>query len=135
MRFGRGRVVPCGRAGCGGASVCSAWPVSGLKCNGWLWARAACVILGCVGSESLSGCAEAVACVCGSPCMGAICAVGRPVCVLEEFTSKYVLSLCPRSADAVRWEAPKGAVTGNPVPSRARGAVRSASMARVARGG
>ena len=134
MRFGRGRVVPCGRAGCGGASVCSAWPASGLKCNGWLWARAACVILGCVGSESLSGCAGVVACVCGAPCMSAICAECRLGRVPEEFTSSVCAVARAAGAAAARWKPANFAETGRPVPPCAREGARSERRAKAAAG-
>ena len=42
------------------------------------------------------------------------------------------VGLCPGSADAVRWEPPKSAVPGHPVPSRAVGAARSERRAKVA---
>ena len=45
------------------------------------------------------------------------------------------VGLCPGSADAVRWEPPKSAVTGHPVPPRARGAVGSESRAKVVMSG
>ena len=98
-----------------------------------MWARAVCGISGGMGSWSLSGCAGAVACVCGAPCRSAADAVGRPWHVLERFTWSKCAVVRAGGAAAALWEAGGEAVLGVPVGPRAGECVASASVERRAR--
>ena len=108
-------------------------PGSGPRCNGRLWALAACVMSGGMSSWSLSGCAGAVACVCGVPCMGASGAVRRPGRVSRMFTLSVGAVARAAGAAAACWKAGGEAVLGVPVVPHAHGCVASASMNRSAR--
>ena len=114
----RVRVVLCGRIGREIASVCCAWPASEPMCCGRLCARAVCVISGCAGSESLSGCAGAVACGCGAPCVRAGVAVERPEWALGLLACIVCAVVGAARAAAVRRRAGGEAVLGVPVRSR-----------------
>ena len=96
-------------------------------------ARAVCVISGCAGSESLSGCAGVVACECGAPCVSASVAVERPWWALGLLVRSVCAVVGAARAAAVRRKAGGEAVLGVPVGPRADGCVVSASVNRRAR--
>ena len=77
--------------------------------------------MGGAASKSLSGCAGAVACECGAPCVGASVAVERPEWALGPLVCTVCAVVGVAGAAAVRREAGGGAVQGVPVRPRADG--------------
>ena len=83
--------------------------------------HAAGAVLGGAALKSLAGCAGAVACGCGAPCVRASDAVERPEWALEPLVCTVCAVVGAARAAAVRRKAGGEAVQGVPVLPRADG--------------